>query len=258
MSLHVPKTGGTSLRNFFTELYGPENTYFYLQEEDSIVRVDQEGGLKNPGLKLFRNALLTTEFGRDMYLLLINTARVGQFLRPHISEEPVEQSSVPDTFSVIHGHFQFDRFADVESATHVTVLREPLERTVSEFQHYRWMASVGFKMPEWFDPNMDFLDFSFHEHMQNRQSQLTSGNLDKFEKVGVTHKLESYARSFDPSGKIKLGRVNKASTRIKKPLITPDIELQFKIANEEDYDLFKQAVERVDQKTQTSEVKIRV
>jgi len=243
LSLHVPKTAGTTLREYYQSLYGPENAYLYLEATDTIIRSDQEGGLSNPALRLFKRALFTTEQGRDLYLQFMNTSRLAKGLKRHFSEPATDLIEIPNEFSIIHGHFKYDKFESIPNAKLVTVVREPLSRTVSEYNYHKWRSSVGFQTPNWFDPKMAFLEFAMLERMQNYQSSLIGNTLDRYVHTGTTCNLNKYVEFFDPDCRVKLTWANIGSSRFSDPELDESTMKKFRQANEQDYELFQRVIE---------------
>jgi hypothetical protein len=105
ISIHYPKTGGTSLCEAFRSAFTPEQAIFNPPDDD-------------PGNPLSKYSLEPRYFHRT-----------GPLVAP-----PIE---------LIHGHFPAVRYAMLDNAFFLTFLRHPVEWMISLFVYYRLSEDDG-------------------------------------------------------------------------------------------------------------------
>lgn len=232
LSVHIPKTGGISLLKFWMDLYGCENVYQH-HTRRGFIRSDQlpGAGRLNPKAEKIKKVLFTNPYGQKIYPTLRTIL--------HALEKKPYNPNPPEDFAIIHGHFQPDELV-LPNTKFVTVMREPLDRAMSNYVFWISMYKKGDKMPAWFSDKTSFREFVGNSEQINFQATYLNGRgLDSFAHVGVTEDLEGYSRIFDPEGKVILQKLNKAV--IATPFIEPDLVEEFKEANKIDYALYQNA-----------------
>jgi len=236
-SVHIPKTAGTTLRKFWTDLYGPENVYLYFEDSRQFLRSCDSGIIDrtNPAVLFVRDILFSLNL-QPLY------RRIADSVRKH--EKTTESSLLPGDFAVVHGHFTADFISGIDPTLRlVTVIRDPLERALSHYFYWNKFASIDSKpKPEGYYFGMSFEEFSELPEMINFQTKyLGSRNISDFKYVGVTEQLDRYCRYFDPNGKIPQFRLN---TTKRSPInLSDDFVASFRQANYSDYQLYETALQ---------------
>jgi len=226
VSIHIEKTAGTSLLDFFCKVYGPQNVFFY-HPKIGFLRQD-----KDPA-RLRRSYL-----GDWLKSILLQCPSLYKLMRGtiHKRERQTIDFTIPSTFSVIHGHFSPDDFS-VNAASYVTVFRDPLQRTRSHFDDMKkWRGVVSNSCAD-----LSFEEFALHESMVNFQTKRIRGkDLCSFCHFGITEDFDRYCRNFDRSGCIGLRRFNQ-SKKPNKISVSPSFLRRFEIAHREDIQLYQRA-----------------
>lgn len=106
----------------------------------------------------------------------------------------------------IHGHFLATKYASRPDVTFVTWLREPVDRLQSHYMYWRQTPTADNIAPlrrRMLDEDWSFSDFAFQSRLQNFYSQFLAGvPLDAFRFVGIT---EHYAEDLAEFGASVLG-----------------------------------------------------
>lgn len=238
ISVHIPKTGGTSLREAFIEAFSAENTYFFYPSMGGVYRSDiqQEQIVSfNPNNQGLKDLIVNTKIGNRLY----------QKIYRRIISQTKPKMTLPEGGSVLHGHFSPSR-VEVNDGFLITVLREPLERTKS---HYKWMINAKKQNIEspathWFDPNMSFEEFAQNERMLNFQTKWVEDNWGIFHTIGITNNLDKYFAQIAPSGSnVAVKRLNCSDPRI--VIETSDVFAnKFRQINKNDYAIYKETLNR--------------
>ena len=240
VSIHIPRTGGTSLREFFPRLFGPENTYFYYPNMGGLFRSDNQPVhfvQFNPRMQKLRDLMLYSKPGQLLYSDLYE---VLNMLRKD------RKITLPDGGKIIHGHFRPSRI-ELHNHLLITVVRDPLERTKS---HYRWINQAieeGLKSPAtyWFNPQMTFEDFALSERLVNFQAKWIGSNLDQFHHVGITENIDKYVAQLTPTGNnLLLNRLNCFERTIEISTSSQFLE-KFKQIYKDDYNIYNEAMSRI-------------
>lgn len=141
-SVHVPRTGGSSLRKFWIDLYGPEKVLLYSRETERFHRAEDDGMLSraNPVLYFLRDIMVACNLNRFYRLI-----RDLDYQRRRVKEYSGGDYS---EFRVIHGHFPPVLITDLVKGdvSFVTVIRDPLERTLSAYFFYANWRQLSLKM----------------------------------------------------------------------------------------------------------------
>lgn len=233
ISEHIPRTGGTSLRKFFGEVFPKDKVYFYYsggvftsQETSSLV-------MRYPFLSLVKSKLLYSNVGTRIYKFLRNfTPR--QNLHQIIDTSP----------TIIHGHQTIRKFKNqYPQAQLITVVRDPLERAVSHYFYIDQYQHSGWAIPKWskgINTDLPLDEFLLSEQIINFQAKaIDPHKLGDFTFIGVTEQLSHYCQLFDSSGNIPIPKINE----INRPpySIAKNVRDKFKQLNRDDYLLHESA-----------------
>ena len=237
-SVHIPKTGGTTLRDFYSRTYGVDNVLRYSVETDKFHRLSDDGILSRrtiPAYYHVRNILIATRAGRYMY----------NKIRSHdnYKADTNGYSELPFDFKVVHGHFRPSRINDhLDEVRLVTVVREPLERALSGYFFLKKVENAAAQngtLPDWYTRGMKLDDFLFLPEMTNYQSKFLEGLDNRFDTIGTTDELECFCRRIEPESEISLRVLN--TTKRPEYYLSERNRREFLDRNKEDYDLYNYA-----------------
>lgn len=187
---HIEKTAGRSTRRALIGSYGAESVLLYRSASDGLIRASDRirRAEETPDViakKVVRNPALYP----FMWAARLTVAKLERH-REHPADE------LPQNFSAISGHFSGDRFVDSvppEEADYVSVVREPLDRMRSHYQHWRdtgGKASFRLKLP--YKPNMGFEEFAFLEELRNYQTTSLGVDPSRYRLIGVLEQLPAF------------------------------------------------------------------
>lgn len=236
LSIHIERTAGTSLLAELVKEYGADRTLIYQPQTDRLLRVSDIP--ISPASKFLNNLkykLEGTLLLRTIYNWYDKVVKWDKAVFKWISPE-----KIPEETAAIHGHFSPQRFRGlVENPMMTVVLRDPLERMISHYFHWkRTGGKAGWRIETPFDPSLGFVQFARREEMHNFQSKVLAGKkLQDFDYVGVTKNLDYFL------GKIRGNNHGKAPNMhsvAKKPKyaelgITEGFIKKFKKYNAKDY-----------------------
>ena len=235
---HIERTGGTYSKDRIINHFGKEKTYVY---DPIIDRFQCATELTLRGMNPTVDQLKRTAGPLLPLIYKLYFAVSALLPKKGISLEDLSQIQ----WNAIIGHFTADQFDGVltdPQIEHGVVIRNPLQRTFSE---YCYLRKVGHS-PHWREPIADargsFRDFAFDPSRQNWQTKcLGERELSDFQYIGVTSRLDHFLHQL--TGQSKQGpHVNAASG----PLSQMDFNSeQFMDFHSEDYNLYENALERV-------------
>lgn len=233
--IHVPKTGGSSMRAFWVDLFGPDQVIRYSIDTGWFHRMSDRWIIPrtNPAVYLIRNILVNHEAGRQVLKFVRTLERVKSMAKAF--------DKLPDDFRVVHGHFSpsFIR-GRLPELRLTTVIRDPLERTISGYFFLEKMAKhKNIKLPPWYKKGMGLEAFAFLPEMVNYQFNFIEGDLSVFDLIGTTPYLECFCRHFDPNGTIPIPWLN--DTDRPKLTLSADFLSRFRKTNADDYALYEEA-----------------
>ncbi|OGK15717.1 hypothetical protein A2774_00535 [Candidatus Roizmanbacteria bacterium RIFCSPHIGHO2_01_FULL_39_12c] len=236
-SVHIPKTGGVSLKKFWVDLFGAENVFFSYPNKGGLYRASEEGLFRqpNPFMYQLKRRLIETNLGRFLYQSIYKATR------PNIAI--LHDEIVPPECKVVHGHFTPDHFAKtIKDARLVTVLREPLDRAKSHYKYLRDHVRIMAIKKEFFRPNMSFEEFAELPYQTNYQYRHLHGvSLNKFDVVGTMKALDCYCKNFDPEGNVSLSKLNTTAGDVS---VSEQFKNRFQQLNSLDYQIYNEALLR--------------
>lgn len=252
-SVHIEKSGGTAITDFYRRQLGSRRVAFYRPSIDRVIRnSDFILSPSNPFVDAVKERVMDTPLWpvlKDAYLSLGSR-------RGSNDDAP----TIPEGIRVIHGHFKADRFDDeIDFQIQGVAFRDPLARMRSHYTHWkRTKGNAEFRLVVPFNPNMTFEEFAILPQLQDYQSQALAGkDLSCFGTVGISDKgqLDSYIASIHDifiregyyEGKPKelepLRRLNRTPQNKKVPpsLSERKFEEAFRQFHSIDYALYEQA-----------------
>jgi hypothetical protein len=205
--IHIPKTAGTSFRK------GAED---YFSMESILYDYGEDSGVTSHLIRQYMYGVKVNVWGLGLALLAQKAAMIG-------------------------GHVNCNRYVSMTGVMRtLTFLREPLQRMISEYEHFR--RNYGYKD--------SFKQFYSRPVMHNRQSKILHGvDVEALGFVGITERYESslqilnakfgidIPRRMDNQGKATLDSVHE---------IEADDEAALKEMNKLDIALYKNAVDLFD------------
>jgi hypothetical protein len=209
VSLHIPKTAGTSFRNILKSVYG----------DRAVVRLD----INNRGV---------TRLNQVVY----------------------EENKAPSA-KVLHGHFVYEdivnRFDLPTGFKKITWLRHPVQRVVSNYYYLESRLKTLLNEEQ---KNLNILskmqrsllEYAGDEINRNRQSKFLKGiELKDFDFVGIQ---EDFNEDLVEIAKVlNWGEypqpIHHNKTPTKRPPLDPEIRREIELLNQEDMNLYREALE---------------
>lgn len=174
ISSHIPKAAGSSLLEYWVDIFGPEavcTDYHGAPVRVSDIQIPLDRNLK----RRVKNILASNSLTRPI-LNLIREKRV-QMNAIDVLHDP--------KIKVIHGHFPFAKYSNIfPDADTVILFRDPWKRLISNYIYWRDNYNlIRTSLPDWFSPETTFQTFAEHPSMQNVQARYLDGKTLQ----GVTH-----------------------------------------------------------------------
>ena len=254
---HIEKTGGISVRNSLERAMDGPGLYLYSPLADRFMEAEDGRPDTSPLFDVIK-AGLAYPFLRTA-LIRLHDRHLSA-----VTDRIVETGSVgiPDEAKVILGHFQADQFDDEiqeRPTVQAVVIREPLERARSHYDHWRrTRGNSDWRVLIPYDPRMSFEDFASLPDMQNFQSQaLGQRELKDFDVVGLTEAATEFVSRFlrvltqakiispDLSSAPSTKRYNRtpSNSLTHVETIHGNTLRYLQQINADDYDLYAQAIE---------------
>lgn len=238
VDIHIEKTAGRSKRKTLVENFGPEQVLHY---DCSIDKVMPAG-----------NRLIVTE---NPLQEKVQNMAANRFWFPFIkagyvvvkaleARKGIAPEDIGSDFTVVTGHLTGDRFEGIispEDSTYTTVLRDPLARARSHYEHWRRTRGLArFRFMPKFDPDMAFEDFALQPEMQNYQTTAIGIDPERLSLIGVAEILPQYLQELGLQvGSEGVPHINK-SDYPSEPNLSAGFVSEFEGANVQDYELYEQ------------------
>lgn len=255
LSVHIEKAGGTSLEDFYKNLYGPERVLIYNPKTDTVTR--------SSSIKVPRSHPLVSEANSRLgkykaYLLVQKVYSTMTHQWQNKGQIPLDK--LPDDFAILHGHFAANKFdRHLNSPLKMVVLREPLSRMWSQYGHWKRVeGNVDWRVTVPYDPSLTFEQYALLPQLRNYQSQALSGEpLESFCVVGTTDNIGLFTQGVvnlsvtvglvGPNQIQHLGRLkrlNESPRRTDKEDTNPRFRIKFREFHCDDYKLYEKAEAR--------------
>lgn len=219
ISVHLPKTAGGSFREHLIGLYAPHICFDFTDQYHFVDTTPP-----TPLMRLQRK-LRSYKLGRSRLL---------------------------DTDRCIHGHFRADKYLSrFPNARLVTWVRDPVERVVSHYQHWKRNRNMSHSISRRIiRENLSLLQFAEIEVMRNLQSRYLNGvPLDDFWFVGVQEYFEAMIPLFYAQLNLEPVTYQPITHASEKPVqeryvLDPESWARIDALNQQDRWLYEQALER--------------
>jgi len=249
LSIHIERTAGTTLMGALETLYGAEHVLLYKAGKDKFIRMSDVPVFSpaNPLLNKVKNAFEGTPVLHFFYTIYIKFVQRSDKLLPWI-----DLGAIPEDIAALHGHFELDQVENhFENPYTTVILREPLERMVSQFLHWRRTGGrPGWRVSVPFDESITFEEYAFRQEFANYQTQALGGkSAAEIDLVGITRHTDAFIRAIlgKKNQKAKVVSVNQLVNKpgYHKLGITQETIARFRDANALDYRNYQLATERV-------------
>jgi hypothetical protein len=194
---HIEKTAGTSVRGTLEQAVGNSSLYLYSAAGNSFSQA-KDGA---PSTSSVLDRALMLGFSNPVTrkpLVSLYSRYHSSAVRRMVARGTAE---VPSDASVIMGHFRADQFDEALGDRHAiraVVIREPIARMASHYDHWkRYEGHSVWRVQVPYDPTMSFEGFATLPEMQNYQLQaLGRLGLEDFDVVGVTEHVDQSVGQF--------------------------------------------------------------
>lgn len=241
-SLFIQKTGGTTAKEVLRSNFG-ELFLLYLRNNNTFI-YPSDRLLPRDDPRVDRVLSFVREHPTLSFINQAQRKIQGRSEKRH----SFDASELPNhDFAAVHGQFDMATVRDMlpSDTRFVTVLRDPLQRTVSEFKY--WHVSQGRAHARHgiaYDPDMRFTDYALHKSLRNFQSKALGGwDISDFHLVGITERLDAYFEELGLHTGPNSPHLNQSPPRLDEIDlgITDDFMRRFQEANELDYELYERA-----------------
>ncbi|MBU1200588.1 hypothetical protein KJ953_03615 [Patescibacteria group bacterium] len=226
----------------------PRNVLIYLPDKGVLQRAG-DMGLSRTNETLHKVKLL---FGESPLLPFVYKLYVKLTEGLSTDKALIDPDNLPGDFRVIHGHYDLETFKNKMVDPFLTVvLREPLERMISQYIHWRRNAgSRAWRVNLPFDSNLSFEDYAMNVGFRNYQSRALSGvDLGEFDVVGVTEYLNLFLKQMESGCGESVKRLNQSPTKtsLKELGVLDEVNFtkKFKEYHWKDYENYELAKELV-------------
>ncbi len=205
--IHVAfeKTAGRTIRRLLGEKFGQENVYHYLTQEDRVIRGDRRTVISEGEYHIgLARAISKGDKYRETFRRYYESGQRND------RKNSIKPEDVPKDAAAITGHFKGDRFLDgfpVADNRYITVLRDPLVRLISQYDHFmkgqsgmtrqRLSDKIGFRS------DLTLAEFAKIPGASNFQTRNLGINVEEFYLVGVLPAINPFLE--------KLGLIQTAS-----------------------------------------------
>jgi hypothetical protein len=237
VDVHIEKTAGRTKRKVLINAFGADNVLHYDSSTDRLIRANRR---LHASEKHYEGRI---ESAADNPLLNPIVKLGYMTLKYFEKRRTFAPEALPADFGAITGHFVGDRFVQQlppEEHFYTSVLRNPLERSYSHYQH--WLRTRGlarFRIMPPFDSRLAFEDFARLPGMQNYQSVSLGIPKEAFRLIGVMDHLPEYFEELGlPLPNDALPHLNEGSYSGLPPL-DADFVHEFIDQNSQDYELYE-------------------
>jgi len=250
LSVHIEKTAGTSLQEWFEQVFGARFVYLYhpdsmtlrLAGSKLLPGLSRTNSLVDASKRIFTGTPILP-FATKIY------SKYKQYQKPVTIDKVMEHA-------VVHGHFlatQFDSF--FPRAPKVVVLRNPLDRMYSQYAHWKraeGMVDYRVKIP--YRSDLQFEEFALLPQLTNFQTTALDGcSLRDFVAVGTTEHMDVFlnalwlfltSNGFVVSGPVpRLKSLNTSVRKVSEVPVNEQFRKKFQLVHSDDYSLWNQVTQ---------------
>lgn len=232
ISIHIPKTAGTTFRVYLETLFPGDVLMDYPRTTRALIRRFMSYAQKADPV-----------------------AAAGDFRLPRSAEgiARFRQLLDADGIRVIHGHFWRGRYSMIyPDGDYIVWIRDPLARARSHYlYHHRAILSHNDKENVAIhDGKLSFQEWIERPNHINQQYKFTGGGaLDKFKFVGLVEEFDASIALFNrvfgiDAARRPAKRLNTNPNKDTSVNLDPATVARFKVLNAADYDLYARVRER--------------
>ena len=223
ISLHIPKTAGTSFRMALQHLYGTKLMLAYRGQ------LRGDGWLSSAGD--YRGRPPVTPIGGKELVELDESRR----------EELYEYCRTHDV-QCIHGHFELPPMIELFPDAHcITFLREPVARLISSYNHWHLTKPEAAQRT----PFEQYLELPMTRNMYDQHGLLDC--LDSLTFIGITEQYDRSLRLLEKMypelGYLHMEEQNVSEKKVKKTDVTPEMKERIRELNTGDLEIYAAAKE---------------
>jgi len=134
------------------------------------------------------------------------------------------------------GHIRHHELDDYDYEL-VTIVREPTERLISHYYHYKGVSRKYEKNVEWWNKDTTIIEMA--EAIPNLQANYI-GSLSKFSFVGLKEEFEETLKRFGVWGNIKIPTTYKNYNPTRKKQVSDKDRKIIREFNKEDYKIYRE------------------
>src|SRR3989344_5657859 len=237
VSVHIEKTAGSSIGQLLVKKYGKEGILRYDAVSDTIIRLSDRIVPSDSSVHKL-GELLVGIWGMKPFLQL------GQLVVRNIDRTKQHKpEEIPTGFAVLTGHFRAERFIGIlppEEFRYTSVLREPLARMWSHYQHWNRTCGIPrFRVRPTYNPDMRFEDFAMLPEMAGYQAKALGENTEEFSNIGVVDHLMSYLEEMGWHNHREVPPRINTGNYAAMPTLDPGFYRDFLEAHSADFELYE-------------------
>jgi hypothetical protein len=239
--VHIERTGGVSLQTLYEKEYPGPEMLWYSTRDDVFAPFNIKTANYTKDWQLKTYAFISRWFPPIRRLML--KLRTWRRKRHAVGLE-----DLPSKASLVIGHFTANRlFSCLPPELHEyrTVVREPLSRMWSHFNHFQaYKGDVGQRVVPQYKKNMTFEEFAMLPEMLNYQVRAIGSDISIYKHIGVTEELDIFCENTHLKNKTSTSpRVNHFGNTL--PDLNPNFVEAFKMAHAQDYELYNSVLARL-------------
>lgn len=237
VNVHIEKAAGRSLRGALIGAFGPDKVLVYnprsgklIRASNRVVRSEKKGADRVEALIYKNTPKLVAGAGLRAITQMIEERRA------------YTPDNLPGDFDAITGHFYgdtFEEFLPPAQSRYVSVVRDPLKRMQSHYEHWRrTRGQVRFRVNPPYDKHLNFEQFAFSPELQNFQANALAIDPSRYFLLGVVEHLAEFLEELGisrPDGTTPENGLSKLTTRE----LGAGFRERFELFHSKDYELYE-------------------